>query len=259
MVPVLSRGSRLSRDDIKHGDKSIINMNHFYQGTKFKLKRTPYYFHSLKTLLEEVAYGNKTKLLFNLFFPTTKEIKLSKKGLTFKLKTLLDVLTLKEVVIDGCYKPLFSNLKGKEYLLIDIGAGFGDFAIATAKANPSWQIVALECDKRYFKLLNENIKLNKIKNIKAIKKAVFSFADLANLKLDSKKILLKMDTEGYEFSIINSQDKIPINIEKIILEYHENTDHRVENLREILQSNGYKVRIRPHSYPKSLGILTAKK
>jgi hypothetical protein len=56
--------------------------------------------------------------------------------------------------------------------------------------------------------------------------------------------LLKLDCEGSEWQIFESlKDDFISNIDKIVMEYHLNTDKRVDSLVQRLRSLGFEVEI----------------
>jgi len=140
--------------------------------------RLPYYISSfVKLFLKGVPPLSVPKFFIELFKPT-KVILLRKFGMTFKLKTYLDLLVLKEVVLDEEYESLGVAIDEKDKIIIDIGAGFGDFSIMIAKKFPGARIYAFEPDQSYFSLLKENIKINNVQNVFAFNTAVNSLKQL---------------------------------------------------------------------------------
>jgi len=178
--------------------------------------------------------------------------------------------------------------------VIDIGANIGAFTCFIAANYPGSKIISYEPDPRNYKLSNKNIKLNKFSNIKIFNQAVFdkkckmtlyinSVASASNsmfnqvqkdksidvecisLKsiFDSNKIakcnLLKIDTEGAEYKILNS---FPVKyfdrVDNIIIEFHEG----IKNIEKILKKAGFKNKIffmDAHIKTKKFGIIYGKK
>lgn len=141
-------------------------MEYHYMGTKPRLSRLPYYILSLKVIYNSIDRLYKYDFLYDLLFSSPfKKIHLKKNNLIFQLKTWLDILTLKEVVLDDEYQNHGVVVEQKDRVIVDIGAGFGDFSIMIARKFPQAKIFAFEPDSLYFSLLLENIRLNGVKNV----------------------------------------------------------------------------------------------
>ena len=71
------------------------------QEARFKVSRIRYYFSSIVVLTRALSFMS----LVHLLLPSLiKRVYLRKEGLTFFLKTLLDLMVLKEVTIDEEYQ-----------------------------------------------------------------------------------------------------------------------------------------------------------
>ena len=147
---------------------------------KIRLSRLWYYLISLLKLYRAIKLKSFFQFTLQLFAGDTKIVHLRNYDLKFKLKSMLDVLTLKEVVIDDEYESLGVRIDKKDKVIVDIGAGFGDFAILVSKRHPLAKIFAFEPDPFYFGLLKENIKLNKARNIFPFKESIFSLKQVFN-------------------------------------------------------------------------------
>jgi len=152
-------------------------MEYSYKGTTLKIKRIPYYLLSLLALLK--AMKPLTQINFLLQVISRRDIYiLLKNDLGFRVKTLLDVLTLKEVVLDGEYEKFGVTVERGDKVIVDVGAGFGDFSILQAKRHPHAAIYAFEPDPKYFALLQENIRANLVHNIISSPLAVTSLVQI---------------------------------------------------------------------------------
>lgn len=207
---------------------------------------TPFYFARIPLYLKYFF-----QILFNISLSSLPLITIKK--LKFKINSLYDLIVLKEVLIENCYTKHLS-LDGK--IIVDIGAGFGDFAILAAKTNPDSKIYAVEPDENLRKYLRENIKLNNIKNIIILNKFLKNFNEIGIEKID----FLKIDCEGCEFPLFQ---KISINnlkkIKKIAMEYHESKNHKISSIISKLEAAGFKFIIESKdskAYP-GLGLLWA--
>lgn len=207
---------------------------------------TPFYFSRIPLYLKYFI-----QIITNVNLTSFPKIKIN--NLFFKINSLYDLTVLKEVVIENCYTKHLS-LDGKT--IVDIGAGFGDFAILAAKTNPDSKIYAIEPDSKLITSLKENIKLNNIKNIIILNKFLKSFDEIGVDKID----FLKIDCEGCEFILFQ---KISLNnlrkINKIAMEFHESENNKIENITSKLKLAGFKYIIESKDskeYP-GLGLLWA--
>ncbi|MCG3110135.1 hypothetical protein L3N51_02432 [Metallosphaera sp. J1] len=172
----------------------------------------------------------------------------------------------------------------KDKVVIDAGASNGDSSIFFAKKGAK-KVIALEPDEESFSLAIRNVEASGVKDrvvllnqALASRKGKITFYVYENnvngnsidpenmVKLSQKLIprtvdsvtlqdlldmvkgetvgLLKMDCEGCEYSVLGSLDRNSFNrIEAITMEYHNG----LQNLREILESNGFKVRVESSS------------
>lgn len=167
-----------------------------------KLNRIFYYIASILKLYSNIEVNSFISLTLQIITGNIEVVRLKKHKLVFKLKTLLDLLTLKEVVLDEEYENKGVRIGNKDKVIADIGAGFGDFSILAAKKFPKAKIYAFEPDPVYFRLFKANISANKVKNIFPSDKAIYDLKSLSQ-SIQSKTIdFLKMDCEGCEFAIL---------------------------------------------------------
>ncbi len=178
-------------------------------------------------------------------------------GIKYKVRAnTIDVGVLYEVIVVKSYCQ--DNLKfEKNDVVIDIGSHIGTFSLLIASNFPDVHIYAFEPQPANFKLLLENISINKLLNITAVNKAILdkkslirfyenknNFAGhtffpndttgfdelkvktvtLENI-MDSFSInkvkLLKVDCEGSEYSIFfNCPDNILKKVHSIAVEFH---------------------------------------
>jgi FkbM family methyltransferase len=110
----------------------------------------------------------------NFFFENSlksKDLIKLKNGLTFQVFSKFDLISnaLRE---QGEFDPLTSRIasiilpENNKGNVIDIGANIGTFCIPLAKNFPKINFIAFEVQKKVFDVLNNNINLNNIKNIK---------------------------------------------------------------------------------------------
>lgn len=170
-----------------------------------------------------------------------------------------DIDILEEVLFDDIYK-IKKNISEND-TIVDIGSHIGIFALLAAKSAKNGHVFAFEPASENFKLLQSNVILNNLDNLKVYRYAVDAKKGFVNLylskqnvgahtlfgygneqNLDSSQVesidleyifetfkidrinLLKLDCEGCEYPILlNSSETLIRRIDRIILEEH-NTD-----------------------------------
>lgn len=170
-----------------------------------------------------------------------------------------------------------NNFDKNEETIIDVGGHIGLFSIYALRWNPK-KIIAFEPIKENFNLFNENIALNKIKNIKCYNMAVYDSSEEIEIYLSqdfaahslvkkngsSRKIksislkkifdeqeitkcdILKLDCEGSEYKIF---DELPNEyfkkIEKISMEFHiiNNENEAIKKLKKRFIENNFSIKV----------------
>lgn len=134
---------------------------------------------------------------------------------------------------------LVERLASRIDLFLDVGAHYGFYSLIVGKANKNCSIVSFEPVVENFQVLSQNILLNNLRNVKPINKAVFTSSGekefhistasdnsafikhpatdtLRSLIVETvslneylansvgKSVLIKIDTEGAEFEILES-------------------------------------------------------
>lgn len=197
-----------------------------------KITAIPYYLSSLKSIV--VGFRNWYAIpLLLLLHPLPFTIK--NRG-TYYADNLMDVWTLKEVLLDDCYQ-----LNNKQYSsVIDIGGAIGDFSILTAGG--AKKVVSCEYDMNRLQLLKYNIHLSQRKNITVIPKKISTLDSLVPSYLKTCD-LLKLDCEGSEYAILmNSKPASMKKIKAIVGELHFFTDKMKEDfiqLKRRLKTQGF--------------------
>jgi FkbM family methyltransferase len=188
-------------------------------------------------------------------------IELRGSGQRFKTRGVMDIWSIKETFLDRFYER-FSTSIGEGWSVIDIGGGVGDFTIFAASQNPKNSVYAFEPTPSSFRVLQENLDLNQVKNAQAFPQAIWSQegqividttvgepgqyiskeigprASMENSEVLAPAItleqaleitglahcnLLKIDCEGAEYEILfNSPSTVLERVERIIMEYHDN-------------------------------------
>lgn len=233
-------------------------------------------FSKIKTALIAIQKIKNWPLYFFDYFKLIKN-----KNIIFSFRNGLKVVLragtsdrniINEQLISESYVPDNFKIK-KGDTVVDIGAHIGTFSIfASINAR---RVYSFEPVFENFKILKNNIEINKIKNITPFNYGVFSSngeqkmflnknacmhsiyfksemqteiktISLENILIDNKisKIdYLKMDCEGAEYEILlNCSKEIFHKIGKIVAECHDlNENWNTQNLGKFLSKNGFKV------------------
>ena len=228
------------------------------------LKNWPFYFLNYFGLVRtpRLIYQLKNGILFKVR-PKTQD------------QTIFNQIWLKKVY--GF--PGFELKEGD--VVVDIGAQAGFFSVYAGSKIGSGKAYAFEPEPNNFKLLKENISLNKLKNVSAYNEAVgeksgtrdfvvykkvvsahsFAYSDPGDVEFSKVTVtaksledfmrhenmerinFLKMDCEGAEYEILfNASEEVLQKIKKIAMEYHDIDDDRnLRTLKEFLEKKGFNV------------------
>lgn len=213
-----------------------------------KLYRFPYYVLSLFVLFKSVRMLPLLSKKLVFYRPDR---------FIFSFHSLLDILVAKEVILDQEYESSFVSVESSDRVIVDVGAGFGDFSITVAKRYPSATVVAVEIDPTYLALLRKNIAENDVSNIHVIDAPVSLFE---LVKRYARIDFLKMDCEGCEYEMINDHSLPALKkIKKISMEYHECEKNRKEKIVDLLRQSGFTVDIVQTRGVPSVGHIRAKR
>jgi len=175
------------------------------------IKALVYYLSSLRTIIE--GFGNWYHIPLLVFIHPLQFT--LKNGGVFLADNVMDIWTLKEVILDDCYQV--GRVK-KRTLVIDIGASIGDFSVLSSLK--SKQVIACEYDENRLLLLKANIQLSKRRNIEIIPKKIQVLDSIISHTVTSCD-LLKIDCEGNEYPILlNSKLTTIRKIQRIVGELH---------------------------------------
>jgi len=214
------------------------------------------------------------------------------------VRSPMDVWSVKETFLDAFYTKYGVPIQDG-WTVIDIGAGIGDFSIYVAYGKPKTTIFAYEPFIESFELLNENLRLNNIKNVNPFQIAIWSaYGELllddsngeplqitsnkSNLDGENwqKKIvqsksllaileehalekvdLLKLDCEGAEYDVLmKAPSAVFDKIERITMEYHDlDAEHNHQRLIPFLEDQGYIVQRFMNAVHDHIGYLFAAK
>ncbi|OGC93061.1 hypothetical protein A2899_04090 [Candidatus Amesbacteria bacterium RIFCSPLOWO2_01_FULL_49_25] len=193
-------------------------------GMKFRWNRVPYYISVVLKLWGRVNLA-KNEVIVN--------------GLRLKFAQIGDLLEIKEVVLDREYENEKVGLEDSDKIVVDVGAGVGDFAIMAAMRLPKAKILAFEPDEQRRLFLLANIGLNGVKNVTVVDQPALSLKQIVR---GGKTVdFLKVDCEGCEYRIFGNQQWRYLNkIRKIAMELHLNRGND-QQLIERLINAGWKV------------------
>lgn len=245
------------------------------------LKKSGYYIYSLFAIL--TLLKAPWQVISFIYNPNT--ILNFKSGLQFRITQLIDFLILKETICDDVYK--LKSLKNPK-IIIDIGAGFGDFNIYAAKLYPKAQIIAFEPNPKLYNLARENLKFNKFKNVKLFNIAIGSskqkylnipkkltqsslysnnsssnkilvHTESLDNYIKSKTDLLKIDCEGGEAEILKNITNSKLkSIKMIAVEYHDHITKGVKSIIiERLKKADFRFEVVEDKYDPNIGYIYA--
>ncbi len=257
------------------------------------ISRLLYYLSSIPTLL--VGIKNLPAViaaLLNRSARKTLVVEL-RDGTRYTIRTPMDIWVLKEACLDHQYEQTSVPIQDG-WNVLDIGAGLGDFAIGVAHAHPKSIVYAYEPFPESYQLLQENLKLNQIQNVRSSPCAIGGKAGTTQLQLMTPEAVqhstasssgtahgitvtsitldqvfteqkidridyLKMDCEGAEYeTFFNASPSSLAKIKHICLEHHDGvTPYSHVDLIRFFEQNGFKAKRIPNPVHRDLGLLYA--
>src|SRR3989338_9436904 len=251
------------------------------KGRVEKINLKEYAKKALETLRGLKAVKNKIQVAKHILgLSRDSVIYRLKNGLTFKVpnrkKDRTAILSINDIFVDQAYNL---PLNAGKSVIIDAGANIGAYSLYASQKNKDSLIYALEPDSDNFSQLKGNIKINNLKNIIPIKKALSNTHGQVSFFIDSissrghsllwqtgKKVevesitlqnlfkfliiekcaILKLDIEGAEYeSLYNCPENIIRKIESIAVECHDlsniNKRFNKEGLKSFLMSKEFKI------------------
>ncbi|MDH7476051.1 MAG: FkbM family methyltransferase [Microgenomates group bacterium] len=224
-------------------------------------------FYSIFALTKIAFYLENPFVLLKFLFKKDGLFCLKNK-MRFKIFQLMDLIVIKDTIINDEYK--INKLKNPK-IIIDLGAGIGDFAIFCAKKFPQVKVFAFEPNKKVFLLLKENLSLNRLKNVRVknlaiglkkqynfylnryhVQGSIIKKKDVTEkIKIRARKLseyirfpidLVKIDCEGAEVEILKSlTPKSFKKIKRFAIEYHNNLlVNSDKKIIAILIKNGFR-------------------
>jgi len=260
-----------------------------------RLRKLLYYFASLRTLVGGVQ--NWPVLFWDLLgLPIGRPYLMNlRDGTRFQISGFMDAWIVKETYLDRTYEHYGVALQ-PDWTVIDIGAFLGDFAVFAAQRVTRGQIYTFEPVPSSYRLLLQNIDLNRLNRVTAHPRAItgnagpqtlYVFANHAEQNsllpsrmagersavvvegitlLDAFSMLalehcdfLKLDCEGAEYAILfGAPPELFSRIRHICLEYHDGvTDFSHADLVRFFSKLGFRVRCSPSPVQPNEGFIYA--
>jgi len=262
------------------------------------LTRYIYYARSVVTLLTRFEQpGRILRIFTGQAGALPAEVRLRQEGWRFQVREAMDVWVIKETCIDGDY--VRQAALQPDWQVVDIGAGLGDFSVYAAARCPDGVVHAYEPLAESFALLQHNLALNGLKNVKVFHQATgpaghvqaAGKADqpavsvafeasgeeigVASLTLsqvldrlpESRCDFLKVDCEGCEYDLLlGCPPETLAKVQRISAETHDQgghqpavTGHSAAALAAFLSENGFRIIRRPNPVHSHLGFLFAER
>lgn len=246
----------------------------------------PTIYYSIVLLLFFLQTRNLRLLLkLNYLKKGNNKLKIKVKGRYFWIRDLYDIFGLWEIFVDKVYARLFDRLYDKT-TFIDLGGYIGDSAVFASGFKEIKQIIVVEPSPENQSLIEENIRLNRMKNIKVIKAAIAKDRGKRVFFINQKRgqsgfnklnknilqikvptitlseiiqsvsnhhVILKCDIEGAEYEIfMNASIETFKKIDRIIFEYHMPPD-KLNKLLNRLNKFGFNVSFNRQIVESNLG------
>jgi hypothetical protein len=186
----------------------------------------------------------------------TFEVKLLE--MTFGVETLMDVWTIKEVVMDRQYERTYQPSRGD--VVVDIGAGVGDLSVMLSKRG--CRVFAYEIAQSRIDLWRKNVATNEVEGCDLSTKPLKSLDEFFASHLTRKEIsFVKIDCEGCEYPLMaHTSVKSLKRVRHMALEVHffsrqQRSDYLV--LLEKLKRAGFRITEVPNQVHTTISYLFA--
>lgn len=213
----------------------------------------------------------------------------------FYVSSLMDAWIVKETVLDRTYETVSVPLQS-DWLVVDIGAALGDYAVWAGRQLTNGRLIAVEPFPRSVKLLKENLRLNRLNNVSVAETAIGAVDGQSGLQLVTGQAVqhstaassaaagsvpvrvrslpsffhemgivscdyLKIDCEGAEYDILFNCPPIFLQkIKRICMEVHDHiTPHSRHDMIAFLEKNGYRTRLTLNPVHNDLAYLFAER
>ncbi len=176
-------------------------------------------------------------------------------GFEILARTPLDIWTVKETIIDDCYRSRSALKRAK--VVVDIGAAMGDFTILAARwAN---RVIAYECDADRSALLSYNLWHSHKNAVNFRAKAAKSLKQV--LRGISTCDFFKIDCEGCEYEVLGKATLVDLaKIRRLAMEVHFFTDamsSAFPGLVTKLKQAGFRLKIVPNPVHNTIAYVYA--
>jgi FkbM family methyltransferase len=246
------------------------------------IQKLPYYARSLRAL-SRVATNRS---IARCMFPGQRRLDL-RDGRSIRLSAPIDLLVVKETLCDDVYRV--NDLDAPDGIVVDVGAGIGEFTLMVASRSPRYTIVSYEPNPHTFRLLEGNVAAFGYRNVVLAPVAVGSedsyrlhgirsgplasavpggagtVVEVRAVRLDESLPdapvrLLKIDCEGLELDVLRSAAGVLDRVDRVVVEFHRhllpNADDRVG---ELLQAHGFRTATRHDPYDNAIGYVYAQR
>ena len=247
------------------------------------LRKLPYYGHALVALAKVATWGSIVRCVAR----PTAPVRL-RDGSTLHIGSRLDLLVLAECWADDVY-GLRSARASPGDIVVDVGAGIGDFAIAAATRLEGVTVRSFEPNPISFALAERNLRaLSGTVSVEAVAIGTASRYRLGDVRrgplstaartvsgadvavVEARRLddavpaghvaLLKIDCEGLELDVLESGGDLLQRVERVVVEYHRHlaadSDRRVA---AVLEGHGFETQIRPDTYDPAIGYVDARR
>jgi len=218
-------------------------------------------------------------------------IKFNNKEIKVEPRDSIDISVMREIFKLREYRAAEEAIREASDPIIDVGAHAGFFVLYCRVLNQRAQIFAIEPEPSNLTILEQHLKLNKIKKTTVVAGAIAGNSDDRYLTLSANnhnhklssteaigdvkvyawslrdfcrehKIefisLLKLDVEGTEFEIFDNLTDADFGLFKnVILEYHNSSYNNHKDIEGKLRSHGFGVQIFPSKFDKNMGFIFA--
>jgi FkbM family methyltransferase len=206
-------------------------------------------------------------------------------GLRLEVQELRDLLVLKETVLDDTYG--LALLPADTQLIVDVGAGIGDFAVLAASRFPRASVLACEPNPEAFAALDRNVRSNRLTNVVARCVAVGTapayelarprgrsaegsahLQEGARFRANGARLdgliggreaqLVKIDCEGGELDVLDSLGDAISRVRRLAVEYHDHLATAAgDRVEDLLRTQGFLVTRKPDPYDARIGYIHA--
>jgi FkbM family methyltransferase len=243
------------------------------------VRKLPYYARSLTALSRVATLRSIVRCML------TRDKRLELHDLpALQLSAVIDLLVFKETLLDDVYGV--GTLGDGEGIVVDVGAGIGDFAITAARLWSLTPVYSFEPNPRAFELLEGNLERHGAALVEAVQLAigidgsyvlrgassgprasaagggadddtvVVCARRLDEVLPDTTVRLLKIDCEGLELDVLRSATGIIGNVQKVVVEYHRHLLPGADRLVvDFLAAHGFTSSISPDPYDSAIGYV----